>query len=53
MWVDLRNLWEPGHAYVALSRVKDRKSLFIAGWDRRSIMVDPDVERFHLGLGAT
>ena len=52
MWVDLRNLWEPGHAYVALSRVRDRKSLFIAGWDRRSIMVDPEVVRFHNEIGA-
>lgn len=52
MWVDLRNLWEPGHAYVALSRVRDRKSLFIAGWDRRSIMVDPDVVKFHDHIGS-
>ncbi len=52
MWVSLRNLWEPGHAYVALSRVRDADSLFITGWDARSIKVDPNVAAFHHEIGA-
>jgi hypothetical protein len=39
--VDLRELWEPGQAYVALSRVRSGNSLTLEGWNRRSIIVDP------------
>ncbi|MEK6580487.1 MAG: helicase C-terminal domain-containing protein, partial [Bdellovibrionota bacterium] len=45
--IDLRRLWEPGQAYVALSRVKSPKGLTIEGWDRSSIVSDPDVRQFH------
>lgn len=45
--VDLRRLWEPGHAYVALSRVTKGDALFIDGWSPASIKVDPEVTRFY------
>jgi ATP-dependent exoDNAse (exonuclease V) alpha subunit len=53
MWVNLRNLWEPGHAYVAMSRVRGADSLHVTGWDARSIKVDPRVVAFHQAIGAT
>ncbi len=43
MVVDLRSLWEPGHAYVAMSRVRRSEDLFIVGWDEHSIRVDKAV----------
>ena len=45
--VDLRNLWEPGQAYVALSRVTSAKGLHVAAWTPRSIQMDPAVSRFY------
>jgi ATP-dependent DNA helicase PIF1 len=48
--VNLQNLWEPGHAYVALSRVKSSKGLFIEAWNQQSIKVDANVARFHAGI---
>jgi ATP-dependent DNA helicase PIF1 len=50
MMVDLRGLWEPGHAYVALSRVRSSEGLFIQGWQPNSVIVDPLVTRFHREL---
>jgi ATP-dependent DNA helicase PIF1 len=47
MVVSLKNLWEPGQAYVALSRVRSSQGLMIDGWDERSIFADPDVLAFH------
>ena len=47
IWVDIRRLWEPGQAYVALSRVTDPDGLWIEGWDARSIFTDPAVREFH------
>ncbi len=49
-WIDLRRLWEPGQAYVALSRVKASSGLFVEGWDLQSISADPEVKRFHSSL---
>jgi hypothetical protein len=52
--VDLRGLWEPGQAYVALSRARRAEGLYLEGWDQRSVQrVDPVVEEFHrrIGLG--
>jgi ATP-dependent exoDNAse (exonuclease V) alpha subunit len=49
--VDLRGLWEPGQAYVALSRARGAAGLYIEGWDQRSIKVDPVVEAFHRQIG--
>ncbi len=52
MHVDLRGLWEPGQAYVALSRVRGSQGLWIEGWNPRSIIVDPAVVAFHERLNA-
>ncbi|MBS1985820.1 MAG: AAA family ATPase [Bdellovibrionales bacterium] len=45
--LNLIRLWEPGQAYVALSRVRDPDDLFIGSWDERSIIADPLVKKFH------
>lgn len=45
--VSLNNLWEPGQAYVAMSRVRSEECLFLDGWDERSIFADPKVIAFH------
>lgn len=50
MHVDLRKIWEPGQAYVALSRVREPEGLFIEGWGKKSIFCDPDVFAFHKSL---
>lgn len=50
MMVDLRNLWEPGQAYVALSRLRNPDDLQIVGWDEGSIRTDPYVVNFYNGL---
>lgn len=47
MMVNLSNLWEPGQAYVALSRLTQGDDLTIEKWDARSIRVDPDVISFY------
>ncbi len=47
LMVNLKNLWEPGQAYVALSRVSTGHELCIESWSPRSIRVDPDVTRFY------
>ena len=47
LWCDLGSLWEPGHAYVALSRLRDPSGLHIVRWSPRSFIVDPDVKRFY------
>lgn len=50
MAVDLRNLWEPGQTYVAMSRVRSADGLFIVGWTKDSIRVDPSVREFYRGI---
>lgn len=50
MQVDLRHIWEPGQAYVALSRAKDPAALFVEGWSERAIFADPVVADFHASL---
>lgn len=50
MVCDLRRLWEPGQAYVALSRLKKGSDLTLTGWDAASIRTDPDVMAFHQSL---
>jgi len=47
MVCDLRQLWEPGQAYVALSRLKTGDGLTLIGWDEASIRVDPQVREFY------
>lgn len=49
LWVDLTKLWEPGHAYVALSRLQDGKGLKLLGWSKNSFIVDPQVVDFYAG----
>lgn len=49
--VDLRNLWEPGHAYVALSRVRSPEGLTVESWNRRSFRASPEVLAFHRAIG--
>ena len=46
MAVDISRLWEPGQAYVALSRLTSGSELRIAKWDSSSIRVDPQVIEF-------
>ena len=50
LMVDLRNLWEPGQAYVAMSRVKESTGIFVTGWTPGSIKTDPDVTEFYRRL---
>lgn len=50
LWCDLSNLWEPGHAYVALSRLRTAEGLHLIGWSPRSIIVDPKVLQFYKEL---
>ncbi|HWU43167.1 MAG TPA: PIF1 family ATP-dependent DNA helicase [Bdellovibrio sp.] len=47
LWCDLSRLWEPGHAYVALSRLRSSEGLHLIGWNPRSIIVDPKVLEFY------
>lgn len=50
LWCDLRSLWEPGQAYVALSRLRSAEGLKLVGWNPRSIIVDPKVLQFYQGI---
>lgn len=47
---DLRELWESGQAYVALSRLRSSAGLTLTGWDQNSIRVDPEVKQFYSRL---
>jgi hypothetical protein len=48
--LDLKGLWEPGQAYVALSRLSSGSGLHVAGWDKSSFKIDPQVVRFYESL---
>lgn len=50
LWCDLSRLWEPGHAYVALSRLRSSEGLHLIGWNPRSVIVDPKVLEFYSKL---
>jgi ATP-dependent exoDNAse (exonuclease V) alpha subunit len=50
LWVDLTRLWEPGHAYVALSRLRTSQGLKLLGWTPKSIIADPAVLKFYSNL---
>jgi len=50
IWVDLSRLWEPGHAYVALSRLRTGDGLKLLGSSPRSIITDPSVTSFYQNL---
>lgn len=45
--INLTRLWEPGQAYVALSRARSGQGISLMGWDRRSIKADPAVKMFY------
>lgn len=47
LWCDLARLWEPGQAYVALSRLKSSKGLNLIKWSPASIKADKDVMGFY------
>ena len=47
LYVDLSNLWEPGQAYVALSRVVNPEKLFIKSWTVSSIKADKNVNQWY------
>lgn len=47
LWCDLRSLWEPGQAYVAMSRLRSGQGLKILGWNRRSFVADTTVLDFY------
>lgn len=46
LWVDLRRLWEPGQAYVAISRLRSEQGLNLIGWNPNSIIADSAVVRY-------
>lgn len=50
MSVNLSQLWEPGQAYVALSRLTRGSDLYVEKWEPRSIRVDPMVVDFYSGF---
>lgn len=47
LWVDLSRLWEPGHAYVALSRLRRGSGLRLLGWSSKSFITDSLVTKFY------
>lgn len=50
LMVNLNALWEPGQAYVALSRIIDPAHLRVEAWQPQSIKADPVVENFYQNL---
>ncbi|MDD4628873.1 MAG: AAA family ATPase [Candidatus Peribacteraceae bacterium] len=52
LMVDLSSLWEPGQAYVALSRVRSAAGLFVERWNPRSIIAEPQVMEYYRRMGA-
>lgn len=53
IYVDLKRAWEPGQAYVALSRARSPNGIYVNGWNPSSILADPVVTTFHASLAPT
>lgn len=47
VYTNLADVWEPGQAYVALSRAKDPTKLFIEDWSKKGIRAHEDVVAFY------
>ncbi len=45
--ISLRALWEPGQAYVALSRARSGEGITLMDWDPSSIRADLAVQKFY------
>lgn len=45
--ISLRALWEPGQAYVALSRARSGDGITLMDWDASSIRADVAVKKFY------
>jgi ATP-dependent DNA helicase PIF1 len=45
--MQLKGLWEPGQAYVALSRLRSLDGLHLEDWSANSFRVDPQVAAFY------
>jgi len=45
--VDVKNIFEYGQVYVALSRVKNKDSLYIKDYDIKKIKCHPKVKEFY------
>ncbi len=45
--VDLGSIWEPGQAYVALSRVRRAKDITLSRWSPGAVKADPQVQHFY------
>ena len=45
--VSLKGLWEPGQAYVALSRARSSQGITLIDWDENSIKSDDAVRGFY------
>lgn len=50
IWCDLGSLWEPGHAYVALSRLRRAQGLHLLRWGHQSFRTDKEVQEFYSQL---
>jgi len=50
LMIDLQKLWEPGQAYVALSRLENGDGLKLNAWNASSIKADLQVQQFHDNL---
>lgn len=48
--LDLYDLWEPGHAYVALSRARRADDVTLMRWSEKSIRADEMVKSFYGGV---
>lgn len=45
--ISMRSLWEPGQAYVALSRARSGDGITLIDWDESSILADQTVRAFY------